>query len=279
MEILVLLKRFEGYLENTKKLKKSSVQCYLDDISLFFRKIPDSGTFRPELFCEDNVNFVLLSLIKREKSYASIKRFMSSLSCFNKFLIKEGLCDRLVKYDAEILNAPGAAKPPKPEQSGTLSELDIAKIMAQPSTGTFKGLRDRAMLELLYASTLKVNEILELNVTDINVFTGTITCRSQSGVKYAQIYPTAAAVLAEYISIYSRLYGVLHSQEYPLFINNQTKRLTRQGLWKIIKEYSGNAGIDTEVTPLLLRQSYNAHKKSREVADIPVSAKTARGFI
>ena len=245
--------RYKTYLLTKKKVKPNTVTCYLGDIDLLEKKLEELGVDGFENLTQDDFDTVVADLEHAGRSNASVQRFISSVKNFYTFLVYDGVCTKNV-----LLGYCFSRDREDERRQILLSELEVSRLLSQPDTATFKGIRDRAMLELSYASALRVSDLLELNIADVNVFTGTVTCRCGKTVKYISLYPSAAAILGEYISAYTRMHGMIPPNS-PLFINQQFKRLTRQGLWKIIKDYSKDAGINKDITPLTLRQSYASH--------------------
>ena len=134
---------------------------------------------------------------------------------------------------------------------------EIQLLLAQPSGKDFKGKRDKAMLELLYATGIRVTELVSLDIGDINLEIGYIICKRQTKERIIPIYPRAASALKEYINDERNF--MLDESSDALFVNTNGIRLTRQGFWKIIKSYAEKANINKDITPHTLRHSFAAH--------------------
>ena len=120
-----------------------------------------------------------------------------------------------------------------------------------------KGFRDKAMLELLYATGIRVTELVEMNVSDVNLNLRMVRCRSSRNERMIPLYPAAVQALDEYIKRIRPL--MLEDDTEALFVNINGMRLTRQGFWKIIKEYAKSANINKDITPQTIRHSFASH--------------------
>ena len=121
-----------------------------------------------------------------------------------------------------------------------------------------KGYRDKAMLELLYATGIRVTELIDLNIDDVNLSAGVIRCRGKDKERFIPMYPKAVKALADYITIV-RPQMIAMPDEQSLFVNVSGERMSRQGFWKIIKSYQQKAHIEKTITPHTLRHSFAAH--------------------
>ena len=139
-----------------------------------------------------------------------------------------------------------------------LSKEEIDLLLSQPKRIDAKGYRDKAMLELLYATGIRVTELLDLNIGDINVDAGVIRCRSRGKERFIPIYQKAADACREYIELV-RPQMISVPDEQALFVNVSGGRMSRQGFWKIVKHYSQAAGIEKDITPHTLRHSFAIH--------------------
>lgn len=139
-----------------------------------------------------------------------------------------------------------------------LTNQEIFLLLSQPKCTDAKGIRDKAILELLYATGIRVTELISLNVTDVNADLGFIRCVGEGRERMIPIYPAAAEALKLYQKR-ARNALVTNPQETALFVNVYGERMTRQGLWKIIKHYTREARINKEITPQTLRHSFAVH--------------------
>ena len=248
-----LIELFLAYLINKKKTSPNTISAYERDISSFCEFLSLKGSSVLEATAQDISKFKSI-LVNNGKSVATVSRSMSSLRSFYKYLVVSGITD--VNPTVEIKND-------KTEKKffEILTEEEIDKLLAQPDTTDFKGVRDKAMLELLYATGMKVSELMSLNISDVNLKMGCVKCRNSKDASKNRIillYPSAVKVVGEYISN-SRSYFVSDPDEASLFVNTNGGRMTRQGFWKLLKMYAGEAGISKSITPHTLRHSFATH--------------------
>ena len=150
-----------------------------------------------------------------------------------------------------------------------LTSNEVVTLLSQPCGKDYKSIRDRAMLELLYATGIKVSELIELTVGDVNLQIGILHIKSQNHERIVPIYQTAVKHLSDYLSM-ARPALVSDGREDKLFTNYSGKPMSRQGFWKIIKFYSKKAGINKDITPQTLRHSFAAHllENGAQLSDI-----------
>ena len=131
-------------------------------------------------------------------------------------------------------------------------------LLSQPVTTDSKGLRDKAMLELMYATGVRVSELIDLDVENVNLETGVIRCSGAKKTRMIPLYPAAQKAIATYLND-ARPYMTAGTSESALFVNLGGSRMSRQGFWKILKYYQGKAGIEKDITPHTLRHSFAVH--------------------
>lgn len=139
-----------------------------------------------------------------------------------------------------------------------LTSREVELLLEQPECTDLKGYRDRAMLELLYATGIRVSELIGLDISDVNLGVGVIRCVSHEKERFIPMYPAAIRALSEYVE-FVRPQMVARDDEPSLFVNVNGERMSRQGFWKIIKSYQAKAHIDKTITPHTLRHSFAAH--------------------
>jgi len=139
-----------------------------------------------------------------------------------------------------------------------LSREEVELLFNQPNLLDYKGLRDRTMLEVLYATGMRVSELLDLNVEDVNLNVGFIRCKTEGKERLVPLYPMAAKFLQQYISTAREILHTPDSGD-ALFLNLNGDRLSRQGFWKLLRKYQQMAQITTKITPQTLRHSFAAH--------------------
>lgn len=247
------LNDFINYLTSEKKMAKNSLEAYKRDVMEFAEMIREKQNLSLNEASNTEVVAYLLKLKNDGKSAATVNRKVASLRAFYNYLTGRKLIS-----DNPTVNI----KSPKIERKNieylTIEEVD--NLLSQPDQ-SMKGLRDRAILELLYATGIRVSEIVEMNVDEVNLRMGFVTCTGEHGK--ARIIPMgrpSRAAVEEYIyEIRPKFLRDDDSSEKALFVNYTGKRLTRQGLWKLLKEYARLSGIENKLTPQTLRNSFAVH--------------------
>lgn len=250
------LEEFIEYLVEDQKKAKNTREAYRRDVHAFSLILSDKNIESVDKATNTQVVGYLLSLKKEGKSAATVNRKVASLRAFYKFMIEKGY----VKENPTV-----NIKSPKIERKSVeyLTVEEIEKLISLPD-GSLRGIRDKAILEVLYATGIRVSEITEANLEDINLRMGFITCKGDPGK--ARIVPMgrpAKAALEEYVyDARPKMLGKDHEpgkEERSLFVNYAGRRITRQGLWKIIKGYAKKAGVESNITPQTLRNSFAVH--------------------
>ena len=242
---------FIVFMKIEKKSSKNTIDAYIRDLGNF-----KSFIERVEIssFCE--LNSELLEeyknfLLKKGLSTSSISRNFSALRSLFQYLISSGvLSDNPAKT---IKNEKLTKKDPQ-----ILSSKEIELLLSQPSLNDIKGIRDKAMLEVLYATGIKVSELTSLNIDDINLKMQFIRCNNGNKERFIPLYPLAVKALNNYLDM-SRKLLIINKDEQALFVNISGDRITRQGFWKILKGYAESAKISKQITPHTLRHSFAAH--------------------
>lgn len=238
------------YLEKEKKLTENTLASYKRDIEqykeyLHERKITDINNANKTVILT-----YLIDMQNRGRADSTISRSLASLRSFYGYMNRKGI----IKNDPTLgLEAPKVEKKlPK-----ILTTEEVERLLEQPKCTDLKGYRDKAMLELLYATGIRVSELIDLETEDVNLAMGFIRCR---GVR-ERVIPFGSIALksvSEYINK-ARGFMIKDSDTKTLFVNCNGGKLTRQGFWKIIKYYKEKAGIVSELTPHTLRHSFAAH--------------------
>ncbi len=242
---------FKAYLLNEKKASKNTVESYVRDINQFSSycttaNLTDTAN-ADSAFLQKYMEY--LSVIG--KSDATKSRILASLRCYFRVLINKALLQS---------NPVDSIKVKKAERKlpGVLDSNEIVLLLSQPDSTDYKGIRDKAMLELLYATGIKVSELIDLKVTDVNLQIGIIHLHNEKKERIIPIYPAAVKSIADYL-VNVRPAIVLDEAEDRLFTNMTGTNMSRQGFWKIIKHYAEMAGIKKDITPHTLRHSFAAH--------------------
>lgn len=242
---------FSTYLSDVKGVSPNTLDSYLRDTADYLRFLQDQQISSPANADLNVIEHYVAQLRSQQKSTATITRHTASIRCFYQFLILNGEAAANPAKGIKLEKAPQ-----KLPEILTGSEIDL--LLSQPDTQQPKGCRDKAMLELLYATGIRVSELVNLNIDDVNLNTGILRCRGERGDRIIPIYPEAVTAISDYIFRVRRMI-VEPDERQALFTNLNGHRLTRQGFWKIIKGYTEMAGITKEITPHTLRHSFALH--------------------
>ena len=242
---------FTEYLRNEKKSSENTVLSYARDLKGFCRFMKESGVLDPAKVNRTNVMAYVYELQKQQKAGTTVSRNIASIRSFFQFLQRKGLVTENPAADLEL---------PKVEKKipEILSLDKVELLLEQPNGEEDKEIRDKAMLELLYATGIRVTELISLRVEDINLPLEYIRCGSDAKSRIIPIGAQAKVSLRRYLDKV-REHMVLRPDEEVLFVNCNGKPMTRQGFWKIIKAYAKKAGIEEDITPHMLRHSFAAH--------------------
>lgn len=241
---------FGEYLEIQKPSSANTRESYLRDI-MYFLQYLTVRDMSPLNLNEEQIQEYVDYLHEIKRSPTTISRNLASVRCFYKFLIFRGFVDvnpaKNIKLEKTVKKLPQV-----------LSGEDVERLLAQPDITDPKGCRDKAMLELLYATGIRVSELINLNIKDVNLRSGVLYCRGNKGVRPIPMYPSAVVAVSDYIYRMRDLISGPDSGS-ALFVNLNGGRLTRQGFWKIVKRYAKQANIQKEITPHTLRHSFALH--------------------
>ena len=243
--------RFNDYLVNVKKASVNTLSSYLRDIRQFGEYL-SSHTELDYSEADQTVLGEYIGWLRGSgKSVATVSRNIASLKCFYAFLVTQRLVEN---------NPTGKLVPDKTTQKlpQILTSKEVELLLEQPECTDLKGYRDKAMLELLYATGIRVSELISLNLSDLNLSAGVVRCVSHDKERFIPLYPAAIRALSEYLE-FVRPQMIAREDEQSLFVNVSGERMSRQGFWKIIKSYQVKAHIDKDITPHTLRHSFAAH--------------------
>lgn len=249
--MLQKIEEFAGYLEDIKRASRNTVMSYRRDLLKLYRFLSDAGYEDWEQVTGTALNGYLMELEKQGMSSATVSRSTASVKAFFRYLLKEGMIEEDV---AEHLCPPKIEK--KLPTVLTVEEVNL--LLNQPGRDTPKEIRDRAMLHLLYATGMRVSELISLKVQDVNLSMNYLRCCDH--VKGARVIPftNEAKSNLDYYLKHARNVMCCEEQEF-LFTNYQGEPMSRQGFWKIIKYYAAKAGIDKDITPHMIRHSFAMH--------------------
>ena len=242
--------KFKQYLINVKKSSSNTVESYMRDIAQYSDYCAAEKT---DILSADNgvLRGYLEYLTAIGKSDATKTRVTASVRCFYRFLIAEGT---LKSNPADGIKFQRTEK----KLPGILDSNEIVLLLSQPDGTDYKSIRDKAMLELLYATGIKVSELTELTVSNVNLQIGILHLHNGERERIVPMSPAAVKPVAAYL-VNVRPAIVIDENEDRLFTNMNGKPLSRQGFWKIIKHYAEKAGIKKDITPHTLRHSFAAH--------------------
>jgi integrase/recombinase XerD len=246
-----LIKKYEKHLSEERKASKNTLASYLRDVRQMSSYINTRLGVSLEGATEDILGEYIAWQRNSGKSVATVSRSIASIRNFYNYLVSSGV----------VANNPAKKLVPdknthKLPQILTSKEVEI--LLEQPVCNDVKGYRDRAMLELLSATGIRVSELIALNVNDVNISAAVIRCRGRDRDRVIPLYPAAIKALAEYVE-FIRPQMVSDPEEPSLFVNINGERMSRQGFWKIIKSYQSKAKIEKSITPHTLRHSFAAH--------------------
>ena len=242
---------FKDYLYDEKKSSHNTIESYMRDLNQFSSycasvKIPDLAKVNTKV-----IKDYIEHLSNLSKSNATKSRIIASLRCYYRFIASRGLCKTNPVDEIKIQKA-------EKKLPGVLDSNEIVLLLSQPDGNDYKSIRDKAMLELLYATGIKVSELIDLDIADVNLQIGILHLRSEKKERVIPIYPAAVKSVADYL-VNVRPAIVLEEGEDKLFTNMTGRPMSRQGFWKLLKYYAEKAGIKKEITPHTLRHSFAAH--------------------
>jgi len=247
-----LLKSFLEYLSVEKGLAKNTIEAYKRDLTSYFYYLRTKNILNINCVNTTTIVSYLLLMQKSGKASSSISRACAAIKSFYQFLFKENM----IKEDPSVnLDAPKLEhRLPK-----VLTIQEVEKLLSQPDMTNLLGIRDRSILELLYSTGIRVSELTSINIDNVNLEAGFLRCIGKGSKE--RIIPVGAITLnylRQYMS-YARKQLLNGKESKILFLNRQGKTMTRQGIWKLIKKYSKQAGISKKITPHTLRHSFATH--------------------
>ena len=244
------IKLFLEFLQNEKKLSDNTLQSYKRDIIQYQNYIEENQINYTKVSKED-IKTYLNYLKKVGKKSSTISRNLASIRSFYQFLIR----NRKIKNDpTEDVQSPKVEK----RIPSVLTAQEVELLLEQPKDVDLKGTRDKAMLEFAYATGMRITEIINLNIENVNIEEGYVICRTGAKQRNIPLGSLSLSALKEYIED-ARPILIKNEREKALFVNVNGKRLTRQGFWKIVKYYKEQAHITKDITPHVLRHSFATH--------------------
>ncbi len=244
------IRNFLDFLKNDKKASKNTLQSYERDIMQFYRYTSENKIVYTKA-TEETIKKYFKHLEEIGKKPSTISRNLATIRAFYQYLLKV----RKIKKDpTEKVQAPKIEK----RAPSILSAQEIELLLDQPKSVELKGIRDKAMLEFAYATGMRVTEIISLDVEDVNLEEGYVTCKSETKQRNIPLGSLSLKALEDYI-LNARPIIIKDDSVKALFVNTNGKRLTRQGFWKIVKYYKEQAHITKDITPHVLRHSFATH--------------------
>ena len=240
---------YRRYLTDERQAPVNTVSSYIRDIRKFADHLFAGGKNDFADVTGADVRSFLSHLQENGRSPATVSRAIASLKAFFGRLTDEGFYESNPAVGISSATAP--QKPPK-----ILTGDEIRRLLEQPDIKETKGCRDKAMLETLYATGIRVSELIALDLSDVNPATMLITCRNGKD-RIIPIYASAVKAIERYVSFARPAMSM--TGEVAMFVNTGGERMTRQGFWKILKSYAAKARIDEDITPQMLRNSFAAH--------------------
>ena len=249
--MLDLIRAYENYLTKVKRASTNTIYSYIRDIRQFAQWLDQTVQIDVIDVKQQNIADYLSYMEDDGRSGATVSRTLASLKNFYAYIVSTGFLEKSPVFDLHVNR--GEKKLPS-----ILSGREIELLLAQPACVDAKGYRDKAMLEVMYATGMRVTELLDLNLADFNADQGTIKCSSSKKVRVIPLYPAAKKALVNYLKD-ARDSLVANSGETALFVNISGVRMSRQGFWKILKQYQAAAHIEKDLTPHTLRHSFAVH--------------------
>lgn len=242
---------FVKYLTEIKKSSKNTILSYQRDLHKFFAYLEDARIKDIKKVNNTSLNSYVLLMEKENFAASTVSRNIATLKAFFNYLFKQGI---ITEDPAERLKAPKIEK----KMPGILTVEEVTLLLSQPSGSSNKEIRDKAMLELLYATGIRVSELISLTMDDINMTSGYIRVNEGSRERIIPFGSVARQSLKNYLKN-ARAGMVASDDEKILFTNCSGQPMSRQGFWKVLKQYAKRAGIEEDITPHTLRHSFAAH--------------------
>ncbi len=244
------VKNFLNFIENDKKVSQNTLQSYKRDI-LQYADYVEENRINYAKVDEDGIKDYLQHMNEIGKKSSTISRSLASIRSFYQYLLRT----KKVKRDpTEGIQSPKIEK----RIPSVLTSQEVELLLEQPKNVDLKGIRDKAMLEFAYATGMKVTEIISLDLDDVNIEEGYVSCKGKDKSRNIPLGSLSLKALKDYTEN-SRNILIKDENVKALFVNTNGQRLTRQGFWKIVKYYKEQAHINKEITPHILRHSFATH--------------------
>ena len=245
----VVITEYCRYLKEEKKLSENSVMSYYRDVRHFNTYIVSEGYDLLGIGKLQIMDFIS-HLQSCKKADSSISRCIASVRSLYSFLMKNKAVKNNPVQDIKL--APSVKKLPS-----ILTEKEVEALLECPEKSSSRGLRDKAMLEVMYATGIKVSELINLKTDDIDADLGYLKCVRTKNMRIIPLGRCATSAIKNYLTIARPL--MTNDETSALFVNCNGDEMSRQGFWKIVKEYARKAGIEKDITPHTLRHSFATH--------------------
>lgn len=246
-----IIERFIEYMHEVKQTSANTEASYRRDLNKFAKYLGMQGVKDFSEANSTNLQSYVLYLEKNDFAAATVSRNIAAIKSLYHYLFKENVVSEDIS---------GLLKAPKIEKKlpEVLTTEEVNRLLDQPRGGSLKEIRDRAMLEILYATGIRVSELINLKTNDVNVQIGYVIVRDSHKERVVPINATAKKAIVDYLKN-ARMQLLSDIQSEVLFANCQGQPMSRQGFWKIVKYYAKKAGITSDITPHTLRHSFAAH--------------------
>ena len=249
--MLDLVQAYENYLTKVKQASANTISSYMRDIRQFTEWLHETKRIDVMDVTQQNIGEYLSFLESEGRSGATVSRCVASLKNFYAHIVSSGFLEKTPVTDIKVNR--GEKKLPQ-----ILTGREIELLLSQPACVDPKGYRDKAMLEVMYATGIRVSELIMLNIGDVNLDLGVVKCNTEKKSRTIPLYPAALKALSAYVREI-RQNMLADPDEEALFVNVNGVRMSRQGFWKILKHYQTAAHIEKEITPHTLRHSFAVH--------------------
>src|SRR5574344_797566 len=245
------IEQFISFLSDMKHVSENTAMSYKRDLKKMKKSLNGIGIDEPARVTATNINTYILWLEQSGCASSKLSRYIASIKSYFHFLLQMG---KIKEEPTLLLKGPVIEK--KLPNVLTINQVD--KLLSQPSGNSSKEIRDKAMLELLYATGIRVSELIGLKLSDVNLQLGYIICKDRNKERIVPFGLTAKNALVRYINE-ARMMLLKGTDNELLFVNCSGIQMSRQGFWKIVKHYGEQAGIDEVITPHTLRHSFALH--------------------
>lgn len=244
-----VLEEYLNYIEKSKKLSKNTISSYNRDLKKYIEYLNEKNINILDVVENDIIGY-LIELEKEKISLASISRMISSIKSYHDYLFYNKI--------SKTNPAKSIKKPKiKREYVEILTEEEVNKLLKFEDLSTPKKIRDKAIFEVLYGTGIKVSELIDMNLDDVDLDIDYIYCGNCKNQRVIPICETTKFYLLKYIKESRNI--LTYPEEKTLFVNSQGQKFTRQGLWKLIKKYAKEANINKNINPTMLRHSFAIH--------------------